>query len=92
MHTIALTETFVTLFRELIHGAPKEGAFMLNGGDPGLLASLDRLPANEASASAEGGGSVAAHVDHIRYGLSLMNRWSEGRTPLRMPTGRRVGR
>jgi hypothetical protein len=24
---------------------------------------------------------VAAHVDHLRYGLSLMNRWSRGENP-----------
>jgi hypothetical protein len=25
--------------------------------------------------------SIAAHVDHLRYGLSLMNRWSLGENP-----------
>jgi hypothetical protein len=25
-----------------------------------------------------GGASIAAHVDHVRYGLSLMTRWSHG--------------
>ena len=25
-----------------------------------------------------GGSSIAAHIDHVRYGLSLMNRWSHG--------------
>src|SRR5205085_1324573 len=28
-----------------------------------------------------GGASIAAHVDHLRYGLSLMNRWSTGENP-----------
>jgi hypothetical protein len=27
------------------------------------------------------GSSIAAHVDHLRYGLSLMNRWSQGENP-----------
>jgi hypothetical protein len=27
------------------------------------------------------GASIAAHVDHLRYGLSLMNRWSNGENP-----------
>jgi hypothetical protein len=27
------------------------------------------------------GSSLAAHVDHVRYGLSLMNRWSTGEDP-----------
>ncbi len=51
---------------------------MLNRGDPGLLASLDRLSAAAASTAAPGGSTVAAHVDHLRYGLSLMNRWAGG--------------
>jgi hypothetical protein len=25
--------------------------------------------------------SVAAHVDHLRYGLGLLNRWSHGQQP-----------
>lgn len=45
---------------------------MLNRGDPGLLRSLDRLTAADASPK------IAAHVDHLRYGLSLMNRWANG--------------
>jgi len=27
--------------------------------------------------------SIAAHVDHVRYGLSLMNGWSEGHNPFK---------
>lgn len=52
---------------------------MLNMGDPGLLKSLDRLSATAASAvPAAGGASIAAHVDHVLYGLRLLNRWVEG--------------
>ena len=52
---------------------------MLNGGDPGLLRSLDRLSAAAASKPAPAGGaSIAAHVDHLCYGLELMLRWSGG--------------
>jgi hypothetical protein len=71
--------TLSLLFSELINGAPPAGAYMLNGGDPGLLRSLDRLSSAAASkASAAGGASIAAHVDHVCYGLQLMNRWSDG--------------
>ncbi|MDQ3070804.1 MAG: DinB family protein [Acidobacteriota bacterium] len=74
-----LNESLARLFRELVDGAPKDGAFMLNGGDPGLLRSLESLDAAAASApSPSGGASIAAHVDHLRYGISLMNRWSDG--------------
>ncbi len=53
-------------------------AYVLNQGDPGLLASLDVLSAADASARPGGRSSVAAHVDHVRYGLELLNRWAHG--------------
>ena len=68
----------VTLLRELFYGPPKEFAFVLNPGDAGLLASLDKLSAEQASARPEGRSSIAAHVDHLAYGLSLVNRWARG--------------
>ena len=72
-------ESLESLFRELVDGPGPRGAWMLNGGDPGLLGSLDHLSAAAASAVPAGGGaSIAAHVDHVRYGLSLVNRWSRG--------------
>jgi len=81
MNTGELTESLTTLLGELVEGSPETGAFMLNPRDPGLLASLDRLSADEASATHNGGASIAAHVDHLRYGLSLMNRWAAGENP-----------
>jgi hypothetical protein len=80
MNTRDLTDTLGTLLGELIDG-PGAAACMLNRGDVGLLRSLDTLSARDASAAVAGGTSVAAHVDHLRYGLSLMNRWSEGTNP-----------
>ena len=75
----ALHRSLETLFRELIDGPNANAAWMLNRGDVGLLRSLDKLTASSASAApAAGGASIAAHVDHVRYGLSLMNRWSKG--------------
>jgi hypothetical protein len=66
------------LFSELTEGAPGE-AYVLNGGDPGLFQSLDRLSAEAASKpAAPGAGSIAAHVDHVCYGLDLLLRWSHG--------------
>ena len=71
------------LFRELVHGSPDPSArtYILNQGDGGLLASLDRLSAAAASATHGGGASIAAHVDHLRYGFSLFNRWGDGLSP-----------
>jgi hypothetical protein len=81
MHTGEVSKTLATLFRELIEGVPKGSAYVLNGGDIGLLRSLDNLSAEGASQSVAGGGTIAAHVDHLRYGISLMNRWSGGEDP-----------
>ena len=81
MHTADISPTMTTLFSELVNGAPNDGAYMLNAGDEGLLRSLDKLSAQAASALTTTGSSIAAHVDHLRYGLSLMNRWSAGENP-----------
>ena len=80
MHTTELSNTMTTLFNELVNGPPAD-AYMLNAGDEGLLRSLDKLSATEASALTPTGSSIAAHADHLRYGLSLMNRWSAGENP-----------
>jgi hypothetical protein len=75
MNTGELTNTLTTLFAELVDGPP-HGAFILNRGDPGLLRSLDRLSSAAASAVAPSGSSIAAHAEHLRYSLSLMNNWA----------------
>lgn len=81
-HKPSIHEVLATLLRELVDGAEREVAWVLNPEDPGLLRSLDKLSADAASAVApSGGSSIAAHVDHLRYGLSLMNRWSRGENP-----------
>ena len=81
MRTDDIAPTLRTLLSELVHGAPETGAFMLNRGDAGLLASLERVSAYDASAPRTGGATIAAHVEHLRYGLSLMNRWAAGESP-----------
>jgi hypothetical protein len=81
MNTRDLGNTLPTLFSELVDGAPQTEAYVLNRGDAGLLRSLDKLSATAASAPTPHGSTIAAHVDHLRYGLSLMNRWSAGENP-----------
>ncbi|HXE80100.1 MAG TPA: DinB family protein [Vicinamibacterales bacterium] len=72
----------VTVLNELLDGASWDAGWVLNPGDPGILRSLDLLPAEAASAApADGGSSIAAHVDHLRYGLELLNRWAGGEEP-----------
>ena len=83
MNTKELAPTLTTLFSELVHGAPAASAYMLNAGDEGLIRALDRLSAAAASAPTPTGSTIAAHVDHLRYGLSLMNRWAAGESPFR---------
>jgi hypothetical protein len=77
MNTGSFAPILHALLGELVHGSPDPGArtYVLNRGDAGLLGSLDRLSAAAASARSGGGASIAAHVDHLRYGLSLLNRW-----------------
>jgi hypothetical protein len=82
MDTGPIAIVLQTLFVELVHGSRDRAArtYVLNQGDAGLLASLDRLSAAAASAR-HPGPSIAAHVDHLRYGLSLLNRWAGGVPP-----------
>ena len=83
MRTTAVAPVLASLFSELVDGASLEGAaFILNSGDVGLLRSLERLTAADASRSANSSATIAAHAQHVRYGLSLMNRWAtEGGNP-----------
>ena len=82
MRTTDISPILALLFSELVNGPGDTGAFMLNSGDAGLLRSLDKLSASDASRSVNGGATIAAHARHVQYGLSLMNRWaSEGGNP-----------
>ena len=68
-----------TLLSEIIDGPAEQEAWMLNPRDLGLLRSLDLLTASAASVQHANGSSIASHVDHLRYGLHLLNQWSEGK-------------
>ena len=83
MQTSDISQSLTALFSELVDGASTGGgAYVLNSGDAGLLRSLDKLSAADASHSVHEGATIAAHAQHLRYGLSLMNRWaSEGSDP-----------
>jgi hypothetical protein len=82
MRTNDISPILEGLFSELVNGPSSSGAVVLNSGDVGLLRSLDRVPAGAASLATNGGATLAAHAQHLRYGLSLMNRWAkEGGNP-----------
>lgn len=76
-----LSQALTTLLREVLEGPSASGAFVLNRTDKGLLASLDALSADAASFRRDNQSSVAAHVDHLRYGLELLNQWARGADP-----------
>lgn len=76
MDTTGLGPALADLLAELTTGTPATGGFVLNRGDAGLLAALDKLSAAEASQASQGGGTIAAHAAHLAYGLSLMNSWA----------------
>jgi hypothetical protein len=71
------------LFSELVDGTAAAGeATILNTGDVGLVQSLEKLSAAEASRSTNDGATVAAHTQHLRFGIALLNRWAaEGGNP-----------
>src|SRR6187455_293039 len=83
MNTTDIAPALTRLFSELVDGTSgRHGGYMLNTGDLGLLRSLDKLSAADASRAANDGATIAAHAQHLRYGLSLMNRWAaEGGNP-----------
>ena len=77
MRTDEVADNLRTLFSELTEGATSPpGGFVLNSGDIGLVRSLGALDAAAASRASQGGATIAAHAEHVRYGLSLMNRWA----------------
>ena len=72
-------EAITKLLIEVFEGPPGDEAYILNPGDPGLLKQLESISATTASkAPTPGKPPLAAHADHVHYGLSLMVRWVAG--------------
>lgn len=64
---------------EIFDGPPGQEAYVLNPGDPGLLRQLDTIDANRAGKRPmPGRTSIAQHVDHLQFGLAMLNRWAAG--------------
>jgi hypothetical protein len=76
MRTDDTARSLAHLFSELVDGVTSSSGFVLNTGDIGLLKSLEHLSAADASRSTNDGATIAAHAQHVRYGLSLMNEWT----------------
>ena len=81
MDVTLFRDAVVGLLRELVDGPPGDVAFIVNPGDRGILGSLARISASDASARPDGRSSVAAHVRHLHYGFELLNRWARGEEP-----------
>ncbi len=64
---------------EIFEGPPAQEAFVVNPGDPGLLRQLEGIDAAAASRRPMAGKTtIAAHVDHLHFGLAILNRWAAG--------------
>jgi hypothetical protein len=67
------------MLTEIFDGPPGNEAYLLNPGDPGLLGQLESIDARAASSRPmPGKTTIAAHVDHVHYGFTLLNRWAAG--------------
>jgi hypothetical protein len=67
------------LLTEIFDGPPGEEAYILNPGDSGLLRQLETISAATASKQAiPGKPTIAAHVNHVHFGMSLLTRWISG--------------
>lgn len=78
-HDAIFQRALAKLLVEILDGPPSDEAYLLNPGDPGLLRQLESLDAQSASSRPPGiKATIAAHVDHVLYGLTLLNRWAAG--------------
>ena len=67
------------MLTEIFDGPPGQEAYVINPGDPGLLRQLDTIDAKTASTPpTPGQKTIAAHVDHVQFGLAILNRWAAG--------------
>jgi hypothetical protein len=67
------------MLTEIFDGPPSQEAYLLNPGDPGLLRQLETIDAATASRRPmPGKTTIAAHVDHVHFGLVILNRWVAG--------------
>ena len=67
------------MLTEIFDGPPGQEAYVLNPGDSGLLRQLDTIDASAVSRQPiPGKPNIAAHVDHLHFGLAILNRWAAG--------------
>jgi hypothetical protein len=67
------------MLTEIFDGPPGQEAYVLNPGDLGLLRQLETIDAKTASTPpTPGQKNIAAHVDHVTFGLAILNLWASG--------------
>ena len=67
------------MLTEIFDGPPGQEAYVLNPGDLGLLRQLETIDATTASTPpTPGQKNIAAHVDHVTFGLAILNLWASG--------------
>jgi len=67
------------MLTEIFNGPPGQEAYVLNPGDLGLLRQLETIDATTASTPpTPGQKNIAAHVDHVTFGLAILNLWASG--------------
>lgn len=79
-----LTRVFQERYRELLEGMPEgEPTWVTSGGRAGgVYGLLDDLSAEQASRPVPGGeASVAAHAEHLRWAIALVNAFFRGAQP-----------
>ncbi len=75
----ALTEMLADRFRELLEGAPEgKPVWTISGGkESALYGSIEGISAEQASREVNG-TTLAAHVEHVRWALQLVNDYFDG--------------
>jgi hypothetical protein len=85
-HSIMSTfskESYLELLNELVMGKTQEYTWVIDR-EPGhgIIGTVEQLSAEDASYSiTEGGSTVAAHTEHVRWSLQLALKFFKGENP-----------
>lgn len=75
--SVEVTGQLVAVLKEALDGAEQWSYFTDHGEDAGLIGTLTKLSAAEASESI-GGTSIASHVHHTVFGFRASTAWIKG--------------
>lgn len=77
-----LTTTLHDRYQELLEGAPAGEPTWVTTGGPGggAYGTVEGLTANQASMAIDG-TTLAAHTEHLRWALQLVNDYFDGKEP-----------